>query len=209
MGQTLTVGGNQIKSLGDLETASATIRHSSLSWPPGLQQTAFAPPGCKIRAHEKPGKRRTWAPHGQHGYSLGPAMHHYQCQNVYISSTASERIVDTLEFFPHNYQMPQLSSTDRLIMTVKYTTDDLQNSHPEVPFAHVGDDTISALAELAAIFKLKLRQTQPPPLPAAPPKVTQRPCLAESSNPISATPIPLPRQTRSQTTIHTQDITDA
>jgi hypothetical protein len=72
-------------------------------------KTAFALPGCKIIAQEKPGKRRTWAPHGQHGYSLGPAMHHYQCQNVYISSTASERIVDTLEFFPHNYQMPQLS----------------------------------------------------------------------------------------------------
>jgi hypothetical protein len=74
-------------------------------------KTAFAPPGCKIIAHEKPGKRRTWAPHGQHGYSLGPAMHHYRCQNVYISSTASERIVDTLEFFPHNYQMPQLLKT--------------------------------------------------------------------------------------------------
>jgi hypothetical protein len=59
-------------------------------------KTAFAPPGCKIIAHEKTGKRRTWAPHGQHGYSLGPAMHHYRCQNVYISATASERIVDTL-----------------------------------------------------------------------------------------------------------------
>jgi hypothetical protein len=76
-------------------------------------KTAFAPPRCKIIAHEKPGKRRAWAPHGQHGYSLGPAMHHYRCQNVYISTMASERIVDTLEFFPHNYQMPQLSSTDR------------------------------------------------------------------------------------------------
>jgi hypothetical protein len=71
-------------------------------------KTAFSPPGCKIITHEKPGKRRTWAPHGQHGYSLGHAMHHYRCQNVYISTTASERIVDTLEFFPHNYQMPQL-----------------------------------------------------------------------------------------------------
>jgi hypothetical protein len=57
-------------------------------------KTAFAPPGCNIIAHEKPGKRRTWAPHGQHGFSLGPAMHDYQCQNVYISATASERIVD-------------------------------------------------------------------------------------------------------------------
>jgi hypothetical protein len=172
-------------------------------------KTAFAPPGCKIIAHEKPGKRRTWAPHGQHGYSLGPAMHHYRCQNVYISSTASERIVDTLEFFPHNYQMPQLSSTDRLIMAAKDMTDALQNAHPEVPFTHVRDATILALTELNKIFKLKLRQTPPPTLPDAPPTVTQRACLAESSNPILASTMPPPRQTRSQKTIHTRDITNA
>jgi hypothetical protein len=92
-------------------------------------KTAFAPPGCKIIAHEKPGKRRTWAPHGQHGYSLGPEMHHYRCQNVYISSTASERIVDTLEFFPHNYQMPKLSSTNILIMAAKDMTDAFRKFH--------------------------------------------------------------------------------
>jgi hypothetical protein len=75
---------------------------------------------------------------------------------------ASERIVDTLVFFPHNYQMPQLSSTDRLIMSAKDMMDVLQNPHLEVPFDHVGDNTISALAELATIFKLKLRQTHLP-----------------------------------------------
>jgi hypothetical protein len=71
-------------------------------------KTDFATPGCKIIAHEKPGQRRTWAPHGHHGYSLGPAMHHYWCQNVYISSTASERIVETLELFLkcHSYRPP-------------------------------------------------------------------------------------------------------
>jgi hypothetical protein len=140
----------------------------------------FAPPGCKIIAHEKPGKRRTWAPHGQHGYSLGPAMHHYRCQNVYISTTASEHIVDTLEFFPHNYQMPQLSSTNRLLMAAKDMTDDLQNPHLEVPFASVGDDTIAALTDLAAIFKLKLRQAPSPATQAAPATDVQRQSLAPS-----------------------------
>jgi hypothetical protein len=106
-------------------------------------------------------------------------MHHYRCQNVYISATASKRIVDTLEFFPHNYQMPQLSSTDRLLMAAKDMTDDLQNPHPEVPFASVVDDTILALAELAAIFKLKLHQTPSPTPRAGPQPVFQRPCLAE------------------------------
>jgi hypothetical protein len=143
-------------------------------------KTAFAPPGCKLIAHEKSGNRRTWAPHGQHGYSLGPAMHHCRCQNVYISTTASERIVDTLEFFPHNYQMPQLSSTDRLIMAAKDMTDALQNPHPEVPFASIGDDTIATLTDLAAIFKLKLRQAPSPATQASPAKVIPRPSLAPS-----------------------------
>jgi hypothetical protein len=69
-------------------------------------------------------------------------------------ATASERIVDTLEFFPHIYQMPQLSSNDRLLMAAKDMTYSLHNPHPEVPFARVGDDTILALTDLAEIFKL-------------------------------------------------------
>jgi hypothetical protein len=94
-------------------------------------------------------------------------------------------------------------------MAAKDMTDDLQNPHPEVPFSRVGDDTILALADLAAIFKLKLRQTPSPTPPNAPPKVIQRPCLAESSNQILDSPIPISRQTRSHTTIHTQDIPNA
>jgi hypothetical protein len=158
---------------------------------------------------EKPGKRRTWEPHGQHGYSLGPAMHHYRCQNVYILATASKRIVDTLEFFPHNNQMPQLSSTDRLLVASNDVPNALQNPHPEVPFTHVGDDTISALTALAEIFKLKFQKVNIPKLPAHPAKVTQRTCLAESSNSILASPMPPPCQTRSQKTIHAQNITNA
>jgi hypothetical protein len=171
-------------------------------------KTASALPGCKIIAHEKPGKRRTWATHGQHGYSLGPAMHHYWCQNVYISTTASERIVDTLDFFPHNYQMPQLSSTDRLIMAAKDMTEAFQNPHPDVPFVSVGDDTIEALADLAAIFKLKLRQAPSPATQASPAKVVQRPSLIPSSTQILNSPMPNRRQTnhRRQFTLKTSPI---
>jgi hypothetical protein len=91
-------------------------------------------------------------------------------------------------------------------MAAKDMTDALQNPHPEVPFARIGDDTILALAELAALFKLKLRQPPPPTLPAAPPRITQQPWLAESSNQVLASPLSLPRQTRSQPTIHTRHL---
>jgi hypothetical protein len=133
-------------------------------------------------------------------------MHHYRCQNVYISTTASEHIVDTLELFPHNYQMPQLSSTDRLLMAAKDMTDAFQNPHPDALFVSVGDDTIEALADLAVIFKLKLQHAPSLATPASPAKVVQRPSLILTSTKILNSTTPNRRQTRSQTTIHTPDI---
>jgi hypothetical protein len=112
-------------------------------------KTAFGPPGCKIIAHERPSQRRKWAAHGQPGWSLGPAMNHYRCQNVYITATASERIVDTLKFFPHNSPMPQMFSTDRILMAAQDMTDALKHPHPDVLFATIGDDTIAALEKLS------------------------------------------------------------
>jgi hypothetical protein len=153
-------------------------------------KTAFAPPGCKIIAHEKPGKQQTLAPHGQHGNALGPAIHHYRCQHVYILTTASDRIVDTLELFPHNYQMPQLSSTDRLLMAAKDMTDAFQNPHPDVPFASVVDDTITALSDLATVFKLKLQHDPSPETRASPAKVSPRPSIIPSAYQILNSPIP-------------------
>jgi hypothetical protein len=102
--------------------------------------------------------------------------------------------------------MPQLSSTDRLLMAAKDMTDALHNPHPAVPFASVGDDTISALSDLAAVFKLKLQQAPSPVTQASPPKVVSRPSLVPPPNQILNSPMPIRRQTRSQATIHTQDI---
>jgi hypothetical protein len=42
-------------------------------------------------------------------------------------------------------------------MATKDMTDAVQNPHPDVPFAIVGDDTIKTLTDLAATFKLKLQ----------------------------------------------------
>jgi hypothetical protein len=101
-------------------------------------RTAFGPPGCKIIAHEKPSQRRTWAAHGQPGWSLGPAMHHYRCQNVYITATASERIVDALEIFPHNSPMPQMSSTDHVLIATQDMTDALKHPTQIFPLPPLG-----------------------------------------------------------------------
>jgi hypothetical protein len=53
----------------------------------------MAPPGTRIIAHETPNKRRTWAPHGQDGWYIVPAMEHYRCYTVYVTKTRGERVV--------------------------------------------------------------------------------------------------------------------
>jgi hypothetical protein len=91
-------------------------------------------------------------------------------------------------------------------MAAKDMMDALQHPHPEVPFASVRDDTVKALEDLAAIFKLKIQQAPSLANQASPSKVIQRPSLIPLTTPISHSPRPNRRQTRSQTTIHTPDI---
>jgi hypothetical protein len=87
-------------------------------------------------------------------------MNHYRCQNVYITATASERIVDTLEFFPHNSPMPQMSSTDRILIAAQDMKDAFKHPHPYVPFATIGDDIIAALEKLSEIFTRKFKKQE-------------------------------------------------
>jgi hypothetical protein len=50
-----------------------------------------------------------------------------------------------------------------------------------------------------------LKKAHIPIIPAPPAKVTQQKCPVESSNPILTSPVPPPRHTRSQTTIHARE----
>jgi hypothetical protein len=140
---------------------------------------------------------------------LGPSHASLPSQNMYIAVTASERIVDTLEFFPHNFPMPQLSSTDRLIMSDNDMPNALKNPHPEVPFSHIGDATIVALTKLAEIFKNKFQKVQTLGLPNAPAKAAERAIPSELYNTLLASLMHQRCQTRSQTISNAQDTTNA
>jgi hypothetical protein len=78
-------------------------------------------------------------------------------------------------------------------MAVKDMNDTLQNTHLEVPFASVRYDTIAALTDLAAIFKLKLQQAPSPTTQTSPPKVISRPSLVPPPNQILNSPMPIRR----------------
>jgi hypothetical protein len=109
----------------------------------------------------------------------------------YISSTASKRIAEILEFFPHNSPMPHLSSTNRLLMDTNEMDNAFKHPHPEVPFAQVGDDTITALAQLATIFNFSIFFQKPstPELIQAPLKAAENKQPAALAHPILFSPM--------------------
>jgi hypothetical protein len=113
----------------------------------------MAPPGTRIIAHETPGRRKTWAPHGQDGWYIGPALEHYRCYTVYITKTRSTRIVETVEFFPHKFKIPFPSSSDLATQAATESTHALLNPQPAGPFCQVGDEQVIALRKLATIFE--------------------------------------------------------
>jgi hypothetical protein len=58
-----------------------------------FSRAPMAPPGTRIIVHETPSRRRTWAPHCQDGWYIGPALEHNRCYTVYINKTRGERVV--------------------------------------------------------------------------------------------------------------------
>jgi hypothetical protein len=128
-------------------------------------------------------------------------MQHYQCQNVYITATASERIVDTLEFPPHKSSMPQMSSPDRILMSAKDMADALKKPPPDVPFATIEDDTTSALATLAEILNKKFKKAEAQNSQPAPQEAAANKQPAPQAQPIITSPITQNYQTRSQSNV--------
>jgi hypothetical protein len=125
-----------------------------------FNRAPMAPPGTRIIAHETPGRRRTWAPHGQDGWYIGPALEHYRCYTVYITKTRANRIVEKVDFFPHKFILPFPSSHDLATQATSDLTHALLHPQPAGPFYQVGDEQTIVLRRLASIFiSVKQRNT--------------------------------------------------
>jgi hypothetical protein len=132
-----------------------------------FNRAPMGPPETRIIAHETPRRRRTWAPHGQDGWYIGPALEHYRCYTVFITKTRGERVVETFDFFPENFKLPFLSAQDLANKAAAELTHALLHPHPAGPFCKVGDEQKLALKRLADIFEGATRQKSrvviPPP----------------------------------------------
>jgi hypothetical protein len=102
-------------------------------------RTPISPPGTRSIAHETLNSRRTWAPHGQDGWYIGPDLEHYRCYMVYISKTRSERVVETVGFFPTEGPLLFPSSRELATQASKQLAHALLNPKPAGPCCQVDD----------------------------------------------------------------------
>jgi hypothetical protein len=123
-----------------------------------FNRAPMAPPGTRIIAHESPNRGRTWAPHGQDGWYIGPALEHYRCYTVYITKTRGDRIVETVDFFPEKITLPFPSAQDLATQAAADLTHALLHPQPAGPFCKIGDEQTIALKRLADIFAGAKRQ---------------------------------------------------
>jgi hypothetical protein len=123
-----------------------------------FSRAPMAPSGTRIIAHETPSRRRTWAPHGQDGWYIGPALEHNRCYTVYITKTRGDIIVETVDFFPGKFTLPFPSPQDVATQAAVDLTHALLHPQPAGPFCKVGDAQTIALKRLADIFEAAIRR---------------------------------------------------
>jgi hypothetical protein len=117
-----------------------------------FDRTTLAPSGTKVLIHEKPSARGTWAPHAVEGWYLGPYQRHYRCYRVWAWATTSERIVDTLAWFPTTVIMPRHSSTDVAIAAAHDLAQAMLSPSPSSPVSPITDSQRHQLLQLSNIF---------------------------------------------------------
>ena len=191
----------------------------------------IAPPGMKILTHVLPQLRKSWAPHAEDGFYLGPAMEHYRCHRVWINKTSAERIAQTVKWLPHNsIKMPFPDRESIIIAAINDLTSaiKMQDTSPLLP--PVSTSTRTTLQHLQSLFDNPLpttatpgsnstahqystptlssppipRVARVPPLPSLPPpQNTPQPKVSQPSN-ITTTTASEPRVTQSSSPLPTR-----
>jgi hypothetical protein len=151
-----------------------------------FNRTPIAPPGIRVVVHDKPSNRKSWAAHGVEGWYVGPAMDSYRCYRVYIPSTNSERITDTLAWFPTLIPMPANDSTSIIQSCLKDILHALQHPSLGSALAPLALRESAQLQQLARLFTPPVTAPDPDPLPNPSPTATPHPDPALS--PITAPP---------------------
>jgi hypothetical protein len=135
--------------------------HAQIHGSFNFDKTPLAPPGIKVLTHERAEGRESFAVHSARGFYIGPCLNHYRCYQVWIPTTNSIRIANTVDWFPHNLSMPIASATDIIIATAKDLTAALRQYQKRPLLPPPNTQTRQALTTLNDIFS-NVTKNDPP-----------------------------------------------
>ena len=121
-----------------------------------FNSTPLVPAGAKLLIHENASVRESWAPHAVNGWYLGPALIHYRYYRVWTAETNSERIVDTVAWYPVHFKKLVSNSLDSAIATAQDLTRSLQEPKTNSPIPAISDSQRAILLDLSIIFRKSL-----------------------------------------------------
>ena len=87
-------------------------------------------------------------------------MKHYQCFQCYIPTTNTERIAETVDFFPKHVKLHSISLRYAATKVAQDLIHAIKHPTPSSITLQFGDETIRALERLAAIFATNLKPLQ-------------------------------------------------
>ena len=111
--------------------------------------TPLAPPGIRVLVHDK---RGTWSPHALDGWYVGPALEAYRCYTIWMWDTRSERVSDTIRWFPTKIRMPNASSTELILAGIRDIHHALTHPSPGSALAPTTDSEVAALQHLTDLL---------------------------------------------------------
>jgi hypothetical protein len=126
---------------------------SQLFGPYDFNKEPIAPPGIKVLVHVKPANRTTWAPHADEGWYIGPASEHYRCYRVYMTETKTERISDTISWYPTKVTLPTSSSAEVITAALHDVQQELLNQRPDNSICTISDNQREILKQMTNTFK--------------------------------------------------------
>lgn len=103
--------------------------------------------------------RASWAPHGTGGFYMGPALQHYRCYRIYIPQSTSERITDSVAWFPTPHYVPGSTTPELVLSTLADVRHALDTTHAT---GESHTDTLASMSSALTTLKNLLTRLQEP-----------------------------------------------
>ena len=129
--QTIPQMERQLNLLMNTNANPKVCTYTALYGPHDYNQMPFVPIGCESFAHDKPGRRKSFAQHCSKGWVLGTSPEHYRAWIHWTPRTRTTRISATM-FFKHKYiTNPTVTPADAIVAATTNLENTIKNNLPK------------------------------------------------------------------------------